>query len=185
MYHGPLRITTPPTRINDDLILNAHFFDIKLKYQHLFLEKNYKHQIIDGDSNDSNTRFDAAFLKKTFVYVITETVSEYPYPYFSEKTWKAMLNKVPFMIVGSQYSLQRLQSFGFKTFSNWWDETYDSLPTAAERIEAMVIELKKLSELDYSNLLDIRLKIESTVNYNFNQIKSFKDKDLDNIKNKI
>ncbi len=185
MYHGPLRTTTPPSRINDDLILNAHLFDIKLKYQHLFLEKSYKHQIIDGDSNDYDTRFDASFLKKTFVYVITETVSEYPYPYFSEKTWKAMLNKVPFMMVGSQHSLQQLQSFGFRTFSNWWDETYDSLPIAADRIEAMVIELKKLSELSHASLLDIRLEMQSTVDHNFNQIKCFKDKDLDNINNKI
>ena len=82
-------------------------------------------------------------------------------------------------------SLQRLQSFGFKTFSHWWDETYDKLPTSAERIEAMIVELKKLSELDHKKLLDIRLEIESTVNYNFNQLRSFKDKDLDNIKNII
>jgi len=185
MYHGPLRTTTPPARINDDLILTERFHDIMSKYQHLFRDNNYQHPLIVGGSNHWNTKFNADFLKKTFVYVITETVSEYPHRYFSEKTWKAMVTGVPFMIVGSQNSLQELQNFGFKTFNKWWSEHYDTLPTTAERIESLVIELKTLSELDNKTLLQIRSEMQSTINHNFNQLKIFKNKQLDNIRNKI
>ena len=185
MYHGPLRTTTPPTRVNDDLILNKYFYDIKLKYQHLFANKNYQHPLIQGGKNDETTRFTSNFLKNSLVYLVTETVSEYPHRYFSEKTWKAMLTKVPFMFVGSRNSLQELQNFGFKTFNKWWSEHYDTLPTAAERIEAMIIELKKLSMLNARDLLQIRLEMQSVLDHNFNQISIFKNNDLDNIRNKI
>lgn len=185
MYHGPLRTTTPPTIINDDLILNKHFYDIKLKHQHLFSNKNFQHPLIQGGSNDINTTFISEFLKNSLVYIITETVSDYPHRYFTEKTWKAILTKVPFMIVGSQNSLQELQNFGFKTFNNWWSERYDTLPTAAERIEAMVLELKKLSELNPNKLLQLRLEMQTVINHNFNHIKIFKKNDLDNLKNNI
>lgn len=185
MYHGPLRTTTPATRVNDDLILNEHFYDIKLKHRHLFVDKNYQHPLINGGTNDIDTRFISKFLRNTFVYVITETVSEYPYQFFSEKTWKAMLTRMPFMIVGSRNSLCELQSFGFKTFNNWWSEHYDTLPTSAERIESMVIELKNLSKLDSKVLMQMRTEMQSTIDHNFNHIAIFKNNDLDNIKNKI
>jgi len=59
------------------------------------------------------------------------------------------------------------------------------LPTTAERIESLVIELKTLSELDNKTLLQIRSEMQSTINHNFNQLKIFKNKQLDNIRNKI
>jgi hypothetical protein len=135
MYHGPLRITTPPASVNDDLVLNSYFYKILGQHSYLFKEKSYQDPSIVGIR--VKNLYEVNFLKKSFVYVVTETVSEYPYRYFTEKTWKAMVAKVPFMIVGSQHSLTQLHKFGFKTFDQWWSEDYDNLPTSAERIEAL------------------------------------------------
>ena len=43
----------------------------------------------------------------------------------------------PFVIVGSPHSLKLLKSYGFKTFSNWWDESYDSMENTNDRIIAI------------------------------------------------
>jgi len=185
MYHGPLRTTTPATRVNDDLELDNKYHEILNAHAGQFFNKRYCHPLIPGKSNDLPTFFHSDFLNYSFVYVITETVGDYPYPYFSEKTWKAMLAGMPFMIVGSKNSLQTLQSVGFKTFDHWWSEDYDSLPTVAERIDAIVNELKKLSKLNYKSLTSLKKEMHSTLQHNFEHLGVFRKNDLDNIKKNI
>lgn len=185
MYHGPLRITTPATRVNDDLELVNKHHSILNAHADKFVNKTYRHQMIHTAPDGQYKNFYFDFLNYSFVYVITETVGEYPYPYFSEKTWKAMITGVPFMIVGSKHSLQTLQSFGFKTFNNWWSEDYDALSTLAERTEAVVKELKKLSELNHASLISLKKEMCSTLKHNFEHIGVFRNNDLNNVKNTI
>ena len=185
MWHGPLRITSPPARINDDLILDDRFWQILCTHENEFIGNNFQHSAILGGSNDNDTYFLAPFLKNSFVYVITETVGDYPYPYLSEKTWKAMISKVPFMIIGAVGSLSKLQELGFKTFNNWWSEDYDQLPTVSQRIEAVVKELKILSILSTNELIEMRKDMVSNINFNFNHLTTFKSNDLANIQKKL
>ena len=185
MYHGPLRTTTPTTRINDDLIHDEYSHELLSKHQEFFIGKNYRNSSIVGEKNSKTTYFNASFLEKSFVYVITETVSEYPYPYLSEKTWKTILCKIPFMIVGSQHSLKQLKEFGFKTFDNWWDESYDNLPTTKERISHIVKNLEILSKLGLNELKQIKKSMIPVLVHNYEHIKTFKNTDLENIRNNI
>ena len=181
----PLRTNSPSTRVNDDLQLDTKYWKILNANQHFFVGKNFQHKIIAGSKNDLETRFSAKFLKQCFVYVITETVAEYPYPYFSEKTWKAMVSQVPFMIVGSPGSLHKLRNLGFKTFNQWWSEDYDALPTATQRIESMVCELKKLSTYSDDILLDMRNEMESTIQHNYDHMTTFIAEDLANVQKRL
>jgi len=185
MYHGPLRITTPATRVNDDLELVTKYHEILNAHAGKFVNRHYCHPMVKEPPNSQSTYFHSDFLDYSFVYVITESVGDYPYPFFSEKTWKAMLSGMPFMIVGSQNSLKTLQSAGFKTFGQWWSEDYDSLPTVAERIEAMVNELKKLSKLNHASLTSLKKEMHSTLKHNFEHVGVFRNNDLDNIKKSI
>ena len=185
MYHGPLRTTTPLTRINDDLIHDEYSHNLLSIHRMKFEGRNYQDPLIVGSKNSNMTYFNAFFLEKSFVYLITETVSEYPYPYFSEKTWKAMLCKMPFMIIGSQNSLKKLREFGFKTFSKWWSESYDILPTTKERILHIVKNLETLSQLSLSDLESLKKDMSEILDYNYNHIKDFKKTDLENLKNNL
>lgn len=185
MYHGPLRTTTPLTRINDDLIYDEYSHALLSKHQEFFIGKNYRDPLIIDEKNSKTTYFNASFLEQSFVYVITETVSEYPYPYCSEKTWKAILCKMPFMIVGSQYSIKKLKEFGFKTFDQWWDESYDDLPTTKDRILHIVKNLEILSKMDLNELKKTKETMIPILEYNFRHLETFKSKDLENLRNNI
>lgn len=185
MWHGPLRTTSPSTRINDDLILNRQYWNILRTHQTKFVGGNFRHHTIQGGTNDNQTRYSAPFLGNGFVYLITETVGDYPYPYFTEKTWKAIVSKVPFMIVGAPCSLSKLREFGFKTFDHWWSEDYDLLPTVSQRIESMILELKKFSGLPTSTLSQLREEMLPIINYNFNHLSTFISNDLANIQEKL
>jgi len=185
MWHGPLRTNSPPTRINDDLLLDGRYWDILCAHQENFVGKKFQHNAIQGGIGDAQSRFMAKFLEKGFVYLITETVGDYPYPYFSEKTWKAIVSKVPFMIVGAPRSLYKLQEFGFKTFDHWWKEEYDLLPTVSQRIESVVLELKNLSSLSLLELTQIRREMLPIIEHNYNHLSAFVSNDLANIQKKL
>ena len=185
MWHGPLRITKPPVRINDDLIIDDRFWQILCTHQNEFIGNNFHHLSVLGGKNDKDTYFLAPFLKNSFVYIVTETVGDYPYPYLTEKTWKAMVSKVPFMLIGAFGSLSKLQEFGFKTFNSWWNEDYDQLPAVSQRIEAVVKELKILSTLSTTELIEMRKDMAPIINFNFNHLTTFKSNDLVNIQKKL
>jgi hypothetical protein len=78
--------------------------------------------------------------KRTYFSIVTETEFFEESYFLSEKSIKPIMHLHPFVIVGSPYSLKLLKSYGFKTFSNWWDESYDLIEDTNDRI----IEIYKL-----------------------------------------
>jgi len=65
--------------------------------------------------------------------------------FLSEKTFKAIANEQPFVILGNKGSLKELHNYGYKTFHPLIDETYDELGTI-DRLNAIIRLL-----LDFSN----------------------------------
>ena len=45
--------------------------------------------------------------------------------YPTEKTLRPIIAKTPFIAMAPQNHLDNLRKMGFKTFGNWWDESYD------------------------------------------------------------
>jgi len=61
--------------------------------------------------------------QQALINVVTETIT---YEHFlSEKIWKPIVGKRPFMVIGPPGTIQRLQDWGFKTFDRWWSEGYN------------------------------------------------------------
>jgi hypothetical protein len=185
IFNGPLRTTVPFTRINDDLILKESQFKTLLQNQSTFLNQNYRDNKIPNGVDRVGPEFVTNFLQESFVYVITETVGEYPYPYFSEKTWKAIICGVPFMLVGAQHSIKALKEFGFQTFDRWWSEDYDCQLYVADRIESIASELQRLCLLDISELTQLRQQMVDVIAHNQEHLPIFEKKDLDNIRAKV
>jgi hypothetical protein len=180
-----LRTTTPFTRFNNDIALIPNHWEVLIRHQAKFLNQNFQHPSISGSSNDQKTRFNAEFLNQSFIYLITETVCDYPYTFFTEKTWRAMVTGRPFMMVNAQHSLKKLQEFGFQTFSDWWDESYDEKALAADRIESMVSTLKSLASLSKKELRKLNQDMLPVIQHNQNHLIKFASDDLENIANQI
>lgn len=185
ILHPTLRITCPASRVNDDFVANEIQQQTLIKHIDNFKNKNFQDHRLEGSNNDAVTRFFVPSMRSSLVYIITETVGDYPYPYLTEKTWKAMFTGVPFMIVGAAGSLKLLQSFGFKTFNNWWDESYDYFPTVADRINKIVCELDILKKLSPDKLCAIKEQITPILKYNQSHLHTFYKENLDNIRNNL
>ena len=80
----------------------------------------------------------------TLVHVVTETVYKGHKNHLTEKTFKPIVLQQPFIIVGNRGSLQYLKRYGFQTFSDAWDESYDDADdaTRVKKIAALLTELE-------------------------------------------
>lgn len=85
---------------------------------------------------------------ESLLYLVTETVATGRRHHLTEKTFKPIALGMPFVIVGTQGSLKYLRSYGFKTFGDLWDESYDDEPDDSRRIKKIAQVLKHLEASD-------------------------------------
>ena len=86
--------------------------------------------------------------------------------YFTEKTFRAMRVKHPFIMVNMPFTLQYLQDRGYKTFSEWIDESYDTVISEEERLKAITKEIQRLCNLPQSELRDMISDMQHVLDYN-------------------
>ena len=122
--------------------------------------------VIDVDEWETN-HFDTSTTwpyDKTFFSLVSETHFVWRCKFLSEKTFKAIYNHHPFILIGDCHSLELLRSYGFKTFEPFIDESYDEEVDNYTRMKLAIKEVKKLCSLDdnekrefLKNTLDIVL----------------------------
>jgi len=109
-----------------------------------------------------------------FLYVVTESRFCQPISNISEKVLRSYIAKRPFVIVAPPYSLEYLNKLGFKSFNNWWDESYDTEENHTKRLKKIFDIIDYVDSLDYDDLYNLLTDMESVLTYNYEYIKSFK-----------
>jgi hypothetical protein len=64
----------------------------------------------------------------------------------TEKIWKPIMAQHLFIVHGNHLYLQKLREMGFKTFSNYFDESYDIEQNPDVRIDKIVSLCKELKD---------------------------------------
>ena len=85
--------------------------------------------------------------QSTEIEVVLETLFDDDRLQLTEKILRPIACGHPFMLVGTQGSLGYLKDYGFETFENLIDESYDNIKDPAERLEAVVSEMKRITNL--------------------------------------
>jgi len=104
----------------------------------------------DGDMTvwDTQRYINPEWFDQTYCSVVAETnmePTEYQSVFITEKTYKPMAFKQPFLICGHQYSLRTLRELGFVTWDNLWDESYDEIENWRSRLDTVVNTAKNIS----------------------------------------
>jgi hypothetical protein len=125
---------------------------------------------VDSDfiSNDSMTLGPVDKLMESFVYVVTETCFWENKKHLTEKIFKPIVAKQPFLLLGCTNNLKYLREYGFKTFDSWWDESYDEIEDPIQRLNAVVSIIENLCNLDIDTLENMLKEMEETLSHNFN-----------------
>lgn len=119
------------------------------------------------------------YYEDTYFSVITETTyfTKEWYPsvrFLSEKTFKPIAMKHPFILVTVPNSLEILKKLGYKTFAPYIDESYDTETDDAKRMSMIVDEIERLCNLSDSDLNEFIINVKKICDYNFNNLISKK-----------
>lgn len=99
----------------------------------------------------------------------------------TEKIWRPILLKKPFIVQGPTNYLKNLKELGFKTFNNWWDEGYDDDP-ADWSIHEITKVIDQLSTLSSNDLRRIYNEMEPVLEHNKHRLLELANKDFRIIK---
>jgi hypothetical protein len=102
-----------------------------------------------------------------FWHVVTETVFYYDKLHLTEKIFKPIVSKQPFMLLAAPGNLSYLRSYGFKTFDGIIDESYDTIQDPDQRTEAVVDQLAWYCNLSDTEKQDVIRAAEPIIEYNF------------------
>jgi hypothetical protein len=115
-----------------------------------------------------------------FVDVVCETWYGGNTFFLTEKFWRAVATKTPFILHGPQWILQNLKKLGFKTFDAWWDEGYSEDPPHHNIVEIKKV-LQFLSNKTLPELEEIYNDMQPILDHNLRIMKNLKYKDFDQL----
>lgn len=118
------------------------------------------------------------------IEVIAESTYDSGIIFFTEKTFKAILNKNIFLLLGSYQSLLFLQKLGFKTFDRIFDESYDNTVDPVLRFNKVFEQLKNICSYNLEDVIKIKNDNQDILDYNYNHLLNSLDVTF-NLKHKI
>tara|TARA_R100001163_G_C5058334_1_gene194934 strand:+ start:681 stop:1880 length:1200 start_codon:yes stop_codon:yes gene_type:complete len=124
----------------------------------------------------------------SFFSIVNESqYGTYSHCYLTEKTWKAIFNFHPVIIVGAKHSLKYLKERGFDTFGDIFDESYDEIEDGNERLDRILNTVGNFLENNTkTQLVDLRKKILPRLIHNYEHFwGSFRDYVIDDFHTKI
>ena len=111
-------------------------------------------------------------LKSGFVHVVTETVYYLKKLHLTEKIFKPIIAKRPFILVAAPGNLAYFKSYGFKTFDRWIDESYDAIEDDELRMTAIVDQVERIANLSREDQLAMYEEMKEILEFNYRHMYS-------------
>jgi hypothetical protein len=110
------------------------------------------------------------FYKNSYINIVTETYFFNNIRHITEKTYKPIAFMQPFIIFAAPGTLGHLKESGFKTFSEFWDESYDDILDHEKRFSFIMNLIENISKWPESKLIDLTYKLKDTLEFNRNHL---------------
>ena len=115
------------------------------------------HRTVEGYPITDNLTDEQNYIKeyyfKSFCNIVPESSLEYIF--LTEKIDKPINAQQPFLVLGACGYLNKLHELKFKTFSKWWDESYDSETNNKKRIDKVIKNIDYINSLTMTEINDI------------------------------
>jgi hypothetical protein len=95
--------------------------------------------------------------------IVSETNDNDYEIFMTEKIWKPIIAGHVFVVHGNHLYLQKLREMGFRTFSKYFDESYDLEQDPNKRIDSLVNVIKQIKA---SNIKDLYLSSQDLRRHN-------------------
>ena len=104
---------------------------------------------------------------RTYFSIITETTHDNKTVFMSEKIFKPIVSFHPFFVLTGMNFLKHLRRIGYKTFSEWFDESYDSEESLDKRISMIMSEIGRLSKFSENDLNKMLIEMLPVLKHNY------------------
>ena len=120
--------------------------------------------------NDPWNVIKSMFMKDNLIFIVTETCVDSNSLFLTEKIFKPIKMKMPFIVHARPYALKKLREYGYKTFSSLWNETYDEIHDMHERMDAIVQLIQSLNKLTTEELYNKIQGIKDILQHNYDNM---------------
>jgi hypothetical protein len=108
------------------------------------------------------------FYRDIFCDIVTETRFAQTTGNFSEKSYQPMYYKKPFVVCAPPYTLRAIKEQGFKTFNEFWDESYDECEEHEKRLFKIFEVIDFINDKSIEELKEMYAKMIPILEYNRN-----------------
>lgn len=120
---------------------------------------------------EQSTKDPVKSYNECFCALVAETRVAQPWVNLSEKILHAIKNRRPFLLYAAPHSLKTLKHFGFKTFGDYWDESYDYIVDTQERIKKINRVAEYINSLDINELREMYDNMKPILLHNIHTLK--------------
>jgi len=126
------------------------------------------------------------WISNTYFSIVTETHVGHLPSHVTEKIYKLMFYCHPFIVVGPTNHLATLHRYGFRTFPEMFDESYDTMPETFEKYNFISDQIKFYTTEEGKKKLEQLLPtLKATLEYNRNHLLSLSSNDVWNSLEKL
>ena len=104
---------------------------------------------------------------QSFLHVVTETCFWDRKCHLTEKIFKPIILRQPFVLLGCAHNLEYLKSYGFRTFDRWWNEGYDRQENPIARIHSVANIVAHICSLSNEELADMLEEMSEVLEHNY------------------
>jgi hypothetical protein len=138
------------------------------QYQQVDAAKAHLPRIIDFTDFNTNPAMEVTrwIYQNSRISVITETLGddEPDQLFVTEKPFKSIYALHPFMVLAQRGHLAQLRDWGYATFADFWDESYDQLSSIHKRAAAITANLCALR--DHTDLWALHADLRPVLEHN-------------------
>jgi hypothetical protein len=138
----------------ENYILNYHGVEMKAKSRQLDIAyefANYsRSRVLHQHYTIAQSIPIKMFNNSKILLVVETTMYDHDEFHLTEKTVKALLTGIPFVLAGSAGFLRHLKSLGFKTYNEVWSEEYDSILSVDDRINKIIDTLNHINSMPWN-----------------------------------
>ena len=162
-------------------VWDKHFEQPDVLMEQFLLNCPFRADSLEDHDHNNHTIIFNEHYKEAYWNFVVETHYEQDTVFLTEKTFKPILNLQPFLIVGSQGSLELLSDLGYKTFHGYIDETYDEIKNDEKRMWLLLTESYKLASSTHEELTSQMHKIRTILEFNQRHFLSSKKQRLESV----
>lgn len=173
-------VETPSMTFRDEverMHLVQQFAHMGLEQHHIDSLANKLPLVLDNEQNivqmcSDEGNVNRPYYQNSLISLVTETNFYNNEVTLTEKSFKPLKEKHPFILVGVPGCLQGLRDLGYRTFSEFWDESYDTITDPLPRMRKIDEILQYIGSWTPEQILDFKRRVKPIVEHNYNVLKN-------------